>query len=119
MSIIKQQPWKNRIEESKENLETHISESHTTEESVQDDENFDLYVEHNYSEVYEKFISGQRQINCYYCKYVSKCKTMMNIQEEINEHLKTYHSEIIEKYDPDNFDSESDYHQDFLDFFVM
>ena len=44
---------------------------------------------------------------------------MIRIQEEVNDYLKTYHSEIIETYDPDNFDSESDYHQDFLDFFVM
>ena len=107
------------IGNSKENLETHISESHTTEESVEDEENFNLYVEHNFSEVYERFISGKRQIHCYFCNYVSKCKTMVNIQEEVNDHLKTYHSEIIETYDPDNFDSESDYHQDFLDFFVM
>ena len=105
--------------DSKENLETLINESHTTEESVQDEEYFDLYVEHNLSEVYERFITDKRQIHCYFCKYVFKSKTMVNIQEEVNVHLKTYHSEIIEKYDPDNFDSESDYHQDFLDFFVL
>ena len=41
---------------------------------------------------------------------------MMKIQEEVNNHLKTYHSEIVEAYDPDSFVSDSDYHQEFLDF---
>ena len=82
------------IGDSKENLETHNSERHATEESVQDEENFDLYVEHNFSEVYKRFISGKRQIHCYFCKYVSKCKIIINIQEEVNDHLKTYHSFI-------------------------
>ena len=89
------------------------------DENVQDEEYFELYVEHNFSEVHDRFISGNRRINCYFCKYVSKCEKMINIQEELNDHLKTYHSEIIETYDPDNFESESDYHQDFHDFFVM
>ena len=89
------------------------------DENVQDEENYDLYVEHNFPDVHEKFISGKRQINCYFCKYVSNSKTMMTIQEEVNEHLKTYHSEIVEAYDPDSFVSDSDYHQEFLDFFVL
>ena len=107
------------IGKSKENLETHISEFHTKEQSVEDDEYFELYVQHNFEEVHERFISGKRQIQCYYCKYVSKCQSMFKIQEEVNNHLKSYHSEIVNSYDPDNFKSESDYHQDFLDFFVL
>ena len=44
------------------------------DENVQDEEYFELYVEHNFSEVHERFISDQRQIHCYFCKCVSKCK---------------------------------------------
>ena len=36
---------------------------------------------------------------------------MMKIQEELNHHLKSYHSEIVEAYDPDIFVSESEYHK--------
>jgi anaerobic ribonucleoside-triphosphate reductase len=89
------------------------------DENVQDDENYDLYVEHNFPDVHERIISGKGQINCYFCDYISKNKTIMKIQEEVNNHLKTYHSEIVDSYDPDSFVSESDYHQDFLDFFVL
>ena len=100
-------------------METHKRESHTIEESVEDEENFELHVQHNFSEVHDRFISGKRRISCYFCKYVSKCQSMFKIQEEIHDHLKSDHSEIVETYDPDNFKSESDYHQDFLDFFVL
>ena len=44
------------IGDSKENLETHICECHATEESVKDE---DEDVEHNFSEVYERFVSGK------------------------------------------------------------
>ena len=44
---------------------------------------------------------------------------MMKLQEELNHHLKSYHSDIVEAYDPDIFVSESEYHQDFLDFVLF
>ena len=68
---------------------------------------------------YERFISRKRQIHCYFCKYVSKCKALINIQEKVNNHLKTDHSQIVDTYDPDNFESDSDYWQEFLVFFVL
>ena len=64
-------------------------------------------------------VHGKRQIHCYFCKYVSKCKALINIQEEVNTLLKTDHSQIVDAYDPDNFESDSVYHQNFLDFFVL
>ena len=64
-------------------------------------------------------VHGKRQIHCYFCKYVSKCKALINIQEEVNNHLKTDHSQIVDAYDPDTCESDSDYHKEFHDFFVL
>ena len=36
------------------------------DENVEDEENYELYVEHNFPDVHERFISGKRQINCYF-----------------------------------------------------
>ena len=107
--------------DSTENLENHISDVHTEEsvEMTEDEQHFDLYVDNCFSEVYEKFINNEKQINCYFCNYISKCKILRNIQEELTNHLETDHSDIIATYDPDNFDFENDYHQEFLDFFVQ
>ena len=101
--------------------ETHNSDAHADESVMMtdDEQNFDLYVEHNFEEIYEKFINNRKQLNCYYCDYVSKSKVMMNIQGELQKHIEINHSEIIEEYDPDTFDFDNDYHQDFLAFFVQ
>ena len=42
-----------------------------------DNENFNIYVEHNFPHVYESFISGKGQIKCYLGKYISKSSTML------------------------------------------
>ena len=47
-------------------------------EITEDEEYCDLYVENNFSEIYEKFVNSKRQINCYFCNYWSKSKILRN-----------------------------------------
>ena len=109
------------IGEEKETLETHISALHTDEGVLmtEDEQNFDLYVDNCFPEIYSKFIDGKGEIKCYFCNYVSNCKIMRNIQEELTNHLATNYTEIVDAYDPDNYDFDDDYHEEFLDFSVQ
>ena len=48
-----------------QNSETQMSASHTDGNVMMtdDEQNFDLYVEHNFEEVYQKFIICRKQLN--------------------------------------------------------
>ena len=67
---------------------------------TEDEQHFDLYVDNCFQEIYE----NKKQIDCYFCDYVSKCKILRNIQEELTNHLETNHSDMAVDFDPDNFD---------------
>ena len=98
----------------KDNSKTHPDGLHTANITVMTDEEFDFYVMHNYREVHEKFSNGNSKITCYFCDYISECKTLMSIQEELINHLETNHAEVIQAYDPDNYQFENEYQEDFL-----
>ena len=101
--------------------QTELTDVERTEpvQMTEDEQHFDLYVDNCFAEVYEKYISGKRHINCYFCDYVSKSEIIRNIQGELRNHLETIHSDIIEAYDPDNDEFDNDYHEEFLCFFVQ
>ena len=107
--------------DSTENLENHISDVHTEEsvEMTEDEQHFDLYVDNCFPEIYEKLTNNKKQINCFFCNYVSKCQILRNIQEELTKHLETNHSDMTEDFDHNNFDFDIYYHQEFLDLFVQ
>ena len=86
---------------------------------TEDEQHFDLYVEHNFEEIYEKFNNNSKQIDCYFCNFISKSKILIHIQEEMTNHLETNHSNVIEDFDPDNFVFDNNYHEDFLGLFVQ
>ena len=103
----------------KDNSKTHPDGLQTAKITVMTDDEFDFYVMHNYAEVHEKFSNGNRKITCYFCDYVSKCKTLMSIQEELINHLETDHADVIQAYDTDTYQFENEYQEDFLSFFVQ
>ena len=108
--------------ENKDDLENLVEDNVGDDnqiEMTEDEEYFDLYVEHNFSLIYEKYVSSRRQINCYLCEFCSKSKILRNIQGELKEHLESNHAEIITDYDPEDFEFENDYHEEFLDFFLQ
>ena len=50
---------------------------------------------------------------------ITESQILRNIQEELTNHLKIKHTDIIDSYDPDSFPYENDRHQEFLDLFVQ
>ena len=106
---------------SDENLESHVKNLHTEKaiELTEDEQYFDLYVQHNFDEVYNDFMGRKSRIKCYYCQYLSKSQILYHIQGEIGDHLKSEHGEVIKSYDPDTYTFDNDQHEDFLAFFVQ
>ena len=108
------------IATSDENLNTNAYNAHTNKiiSLPEDEQNFDLYVQHNFEEVYEKFTKSKSRITCYFCNYISKYRILFNIQGEIHEHLRSEHADIVDSYDPDNYQFDNDQQEDFLALFV-
>ena len=91
------------IGSSVELLNTHVGDKHTEEiiHLSEDEQNYDLYVRHNYEEVYDSFVEGKSRIRCFYCNYTSNSRILFNIQGEICDHLKSEQVDILTSYDPD------------------
>ena len=88
-------------------------------EELIDDEGFELYVDNCFSEIYRQYVTGKKELTCYYCSYISKSKTLMSIQTELSDHIKHNHSDIIDSFDPDTFIFDNDLHEEFLLLFAQ
>ena len=96
-----------------------IQSNDNPKEELIDDEGFELYVDNCFSEIYGLYVTGQRELTCYYCSYISKSKTLMSIQSELSDHLKNYHSDILKSFDPDTLIFDNDHHEEFLLLFAQ
>ena len=108
------------ITDSAENFKTHMEEFHIrkNDKQIEDEQIFDLYVESNFPEVYDSYLTNQNHIHCYFCDYVSKSQALKNIKNEITTHMETKHADVIEVFKEDNTEVENVFHIEFLEFFV-
>ena len=83
--------------------------------SYEDEESFQLYVKTTFPTVFNKFTTD-KSIQCYYCDFLPRSKTLRDLEEEMITHVEDKHKVAKEALDRDNFDDE--YDQDFLGLFT-
>ena len=64
------------------------------------------------------FLKHKRTIQCYYCSYRTKSKILRNIKDEVNEHLKVEHREVINTFENEESVIENLLHAEFLELFL-
>ena len=83
-----------------------------------EERSFDVNVKENYSDIFENFLKHKRTIQCYYCSYRTKSKILRNIKDEVNEHLKVEHREVINTFENGELVIENLLHAEFLELFL-
>ena len=108
------------VTDSAEIIKTHIKECHITkyDQQIEDKQIYDLYVETNFPEVFDLYLTNENHVPCYFCDYFSRNKTLKNIKNEIYRHMETNHEKIIEDFQSDNTVVENILHLEFLEFFL-
>ena len=105
---------------SAEAFKTHLEEFHKTksDQQIEDERMFNLYVETNFPEIFDYFLTNEKHIPCYFCDYTSKSQVLKTIKDEVTEHMETHHEDIIAVFKADNTEIENITHLEFLEFFI-
>ena len=106
--------------DSDEIIKTHRTEFHVSksDKQIEDKQIYDLYVETNFPEVFDLYLTNENHVPCYFCDYLSQNKTLKNIKNEIYRHMETNHENIMEDFKSENTVVENVLHVEFLEFFV-
>ena len=108
------------VTDSAEIIKTHNKECHITkyDQQIEDKQIYDCYMETNFAEIYNLYLTNQNCIHCYFCDYVSKGQSLKHIKTDITRHLEANHETLIEDFKSDNAVVENLLHLEFLEFFV-
>ena len=79
---------------------------------------FDMNIQEDFPEVFEKQLQNKRTIQCYYCDFRTKSKNLSDIKAEVNKHLKLGHTEIINTFEAGEMVIENLWHAEFIELFA-
>ena len=86
---------------SKYDIENHLKmhDEQDTESIDEDEESYEGYYQEFYPEIFQKYVEAGNCIECNYCDYFADKNTLSELEEEIKNHVKENHKEIINSYD--------------------
>ena len=90
-----------------------------TDDKIEDEEVFNLYVRENFPRLFDYDLKNNRYVPCYFCDFCSKSQNLKTIEEELTKHIGTKHKEITDKFDPVDSEYEDWIHEEFLQFFAQ
>ena len=100
------------------NSKIYVLDIAVVSDSTEEEQSFDINVKNNFPDVFEHYLQNNRTIQCYYCDFRSKSKSLSNSKDEMNKHLNIEHKKVINTFEAEELVIENLWHAEFLELFA-